>query len=124
MEIKEGRAMKITSLTQQQKEKLSEYRDKWNRFLDHSFNLAQNIVLLVPIAKMMKSIGTIRRIFAYGGIVRLYFVGASKCGFPFGFPCGIFYLKKGYRGTTFFANFDEIAEQIKKPQPITVNEKG
>ena len=74
----------------------------FNRFLDHSFDLAENIVLLTPVGKLMKSIGTLRKIFEYGGIVECHFIGASKCGFPFGFPCGVYYLKRGYKGRTLF----------------------
>ena len=74
----------------------------FNRFLDHSFRLAGNIILLTPIAKMMKSMGTLKRIFEYGGIVECHFIGASKCGFPFGFPCGVYYLKRNYKGLTKF----------------------
>lgn len=80
----------------------------FNRFLEHSFNLSDNIVLLVPIAKMMKSMGTIKQIFNYGGIVSCYFIGASRCGFPFGFPCGVFYLKRDYKGSTTFKDFDNV----------------
>jgi len=83
----------------------------FNRFLEHSFKLADNVVLLVPISKMMKSMGTIRQMFNYGGIVACYFVGASKCGFPFGFPCGVFHLKRGYKGETLFTDFDNIEDK-------------
>lgn len=72
----------------------------FNRFLDHSFELAKNIILLVPVAKMFKSMGTIRKILNYGGIVSIDWLPASKAGFPFGFPCGIFYLKRGYSEAT------------------------
>lgn len=34
----------------------------YNRFLEHSFALADNIVLLVPVAKMFKSMGTLKAI--------------------------------------------------------------
>lgn len=78
----------------------------FNRFLDHSFNLADNIVLLVPVAKLMKSMGTLRKIFNYGGIVECWFLSASKCGFPFGFPCGVYYLKRDYKGKTLFKELD------------------
>ena len=74
----------------------------YNRFLDHCFELAENIVLLTPIAKMMKSMGTLRKIFAFGGIVECHFIGANRCGFPFGFPCGVYYLKRHYKGLTLF----------------------
>lgn len=66
----------------------------FNRFLDHAFELAENVVLLVPVAKMFKSMGTIRTIESYGGIVELHMLPASAAGFPFGFPCGIFWLKR------------------------------
>jgi len=72
----------------------------YNRFLEHSFELAENIVLLVPVAKMFKSMGTLKSILNYGGFVSIHILPASKAGFPFGFPCAIYYLKRGYKGTT------------------------
>jgi hypothetical protein len=74
----------------------------FDRFLDHSFNLADNVVLLVPQSKMFKSMGTIKKWEAYGGIVACYFLPASQAGFPFGFPCGIFHFKRDYDGLTDF----------------------
>ncbi len=73
--------------------------------------LADNIVFLVPIAKMLKSWGTISRIARYGGIKKVWFTKASKCGFPFGFPVGAFHLQKGYKGQTEII-FDE--EELKQ----------
>lgn len=75
----------------------------FNRFLDHSFELADNVVLLVPVAKMFKSMGTITKVFEYGGIVSYHFLSGGKAGFPFGFPVGVCYLKKDYFGLTKFA---------------------
>lgn len=72
----------------------------FNRFLEHSFELADNIVLLVPVAKLFKSMGTLRQIFAYGGFVEIWALPASKAGFPFGFPCAVYYIKRGYKGQT------------------------
>lgn len=72
----------------------------FNRFLEHSFNLAENIVLLVPLAKMFKSMGTIRQVLGYGGIVSIDLLPASHAGFPFGFPCAVFYIKRNYQGET------------------------
>lgn len=34
----------------------------------------------------------------YGGIVKMWILQASKCGFPFGFQCCFFWAKKGYDG--------------------------
>lgn len=72
----------------------------FNRFLEHSFRVADNVVLLVPTAKIFKSMGTVRSVYNYGGIVSLHLLPAGKAGFPFGFPCGIFHIKRGYKGLT------------------------
>ncbi len=72
----------------------------YNRFLDHSFELADNIVLLVPVAKMFKSLGTLKKIYSYGGFVEIHTLPSSKAGFPFGFPSAVYYLKRGYKGLT------------------------
>lgn len=72
----------------------------YNRFLSHSFNISENIVLLVPFSKMFKSMGTIKSILDYGGMVSIDVLPASKAGFPFGFPCAIYYLKRNYKGET------------------------
>ena len=84
----------------------------FDRFLAHSFDLAENTVLLVPVAKMFKSMGTIKRVFGYGGIVSIHWLPASSAGFPFGFPCGVFHIKRGYKGNT------EMKPLISVPQCI------
>jgi len=73
---------------------------KFDDFLKHSMELAKNIVFLIPTAKMLKSYKNIQMIKNYGGIKKLMFVRADKCGFPFGFPCGVFHLVKDYEGLT------------------------
>lgn len=72
----------------------------FNRFLEHCFNLAENIVLLVPVAKMFKSMGTLRAILNYGGFVSIHILPASKAGFPFGFPCAIYHIKRNWENDT------------------------
>ena len=72
----------------------------FNRFLEHAFELADNVVLLVPVAKMFKSMGTLKTIMSYGGFVSIHTLPASKAGFPFGFPCAVYYMQKGYTGLT------------------------
>jgi hypothetical protein len=84
----------------------------FDRFLDHSFELADNIVLLVPVAKMMKSMGTLKKVFNYGGIVSCHFLGGGQAGFPFGFPVGIYYLKRNYLGKTDFRLLSAIKQQL------------
>ena len=78
----------------------------FNRFLEHSFELADNVVLLVPIAKLFKSMGTLKSVFAYGGFVEIHTLPSSKAGFPFGFPSGIYHIQKKYTGKTLIKLFE------------------
>ena len=86
----------------------------FNRFLNHCFKIADNVVLLVPVAKMFKSLGTLETIYNYGGIVAFYYLSASKAGFPFGFPCGVCYIKRGYKGMIDFRNLNHVQELTKQ----------
>lgn len=72
----------------------------FNEFLAHSFEIADNVVFIVPFSKVFKSVGTLRKIERYGGIVRIHMIPAGQCGFPFGYPAGIFHFKKDYKGDT------------------------
>ena len=83
----------------------------FNRFLEHSFALAENIVLLVPVAKMFKSMGTMRAILSYGGFVEIHVLPAGKAGFPFGFPAAIYYLQRSYKGATIIKLFSKAEER-------------
>ena len=71
----------------------------YDRFLEHCFELADNVVLLVPIAKAFKSMKIERLVDKYGGLKEIWLIGSgTKCGFAFGFPTGCLYYKKGYKG--------------------------
>lgn len=71
----------------------------YDKFLEHSFELAENIVFLVPLGKVFNSWERLEKIKKWGGIKKIWIIGTgNKCGFPFGFPCGAFYFKKGYTG--------------------------
>ena len=68
--------------------------------LEHSFEIADNIVYLVPLSKIVSSMGRIRKISKFGGVPLIYIISASKCKFPFGFPACAIYFKKKYNGKT------------------------
>jgi len=82
----------------------------FNRFLAHCFELSQNVVLLVPMAKMFKSMGTVKQILEYGNINFIKVLPASKAGFPFGFPCGIFWIAKRRFGSSNETNISLLIE--------------
>ncbi len=67
---------------------------------EHSFEIADNAVYLLPLSKIFSSMGRIRTILNYGNIKEIHILSASKCGFPFGFPACAVWLKRGYRGRT------------------------
>jgi len=96
----------------------------FNRFLKHSFEIAENVVLLVPLSKMLKSMGTIKSVMDYGNIVSCYFLSGSEAGFPFGFPCGIFYIKKGYDGKTLFSLLSSLDTKQKKLTEVPNSSQG
>ena len=68
--------------------------------LEHSFEIADNVIYLVPLSKVVSSMGRIRQIKNYGGVKEIYILSASKCGFPFGFPACVIWLQKDYKGDT------------------------
>lgn len=69
----------------------------WDQWMSHSMDLAEHIVYLVPFAKVFK-LSTLREILSWGGIVSVLNITPQTAGFPFGFPCGAFYFRKGYKG--------------------------
>lgn len=72
----------------------------FDEVLTHSFEIAKNIVYLVPLSKIVSSMGRIRKILDFGDIKEIYILSASKCGFPFGFPCCAVHFEKGFKGKT------------------------
>lgn len=70
--------------------------DPW---LDHSLTLANDIVYLIPVNKILSSMPKMRKIYAYGGIAEIRYYGTGReAGFPFGFPVGAVHIKKNYNG--------------------------
>lgn len=66
----------------------------------HSFEIADNVVYLVPLSKVVSSLGRIKKLYDFGGVPYIYIIGASRCGFPFGFPACAIHIQKGYKGDT------------------------
>lgn len=84
--------------------------DKW---LEHSFEIAENVVYLLPFSKTFKSWGTLARINEYGGMPRIIGLRSSQAaGFPFGYPLGVFHFKRDYRGATEIQLLGQLTEPI------------
>ena len=72
----------------------------FDKVLTHSFEIAENVVYLVPLSKVVSSMGRIRKISSFGGVPYIFIISAGKCSFPFGFPACAIYMKKDYKGPT------------------------
>jgi hypothetical protein len=70
-----------------------------NRWLTHSFELADNIVYLLPIAKVFGSRMRLEMVKKYGGIVEVWAPWTGRgVGFEFGWAVGAVHLQRGYQG--------------------------
>ena len=72
----------------------------YDEVMEHSMEIADNIVYLLPLSKVVSSLGRIKKIMDFGGVPYIYIIGASRCGFPFGFPACAIHIQKGYQGDT------------------------
>lgn len=73
----------------------------YSRFADwlrHSFEVADNIVYLIPINKAFNSYQMLTEIHAYGGIPMIYVIGpGASLKFNIGYAIGAVHFKRGYR---------------------------
>ena len=68
-------------------------------WMRHSFEVAENIVYLVPLYKALHSSTLLAETFQWGGIVEIVHIGTGRdVGFDFGFAAGAVHYQRGYRG--------------------------
>lgn len=73
----------------------------FDKFLEHSFNIAKNVSFLVPTNKVFQRQIIMDMINDYGGIKSIIIYGSGNLiGFPFGFSVGNFHFEKDYKGKT------------------------
>jgi hypothetical protein len=71
----------------------------FGKWLDHSLPLADNIVYLIPVNKLLSSLTKLHKVYRFGGIAHIRYYGTGREGnMPFGFPIGAVYLKRGHVG--------------------------
>jgi len=69
------------------------------KFILHSFNIADDIVYLVPVWKIYLAYGTVKAAQEYGGIKEIRWYGTgSKLSFPMGNGIGAVHWSRDYRG--------------------------
>ena len=81
----------------------------FDKFLEHSLEIADNVVFFCPLSKVFKSMKIDRMIRKYGGIAEvIHMGGGGRHGFPFGFATGCIYYKRGYEGPiNYLAEYDD-----------------
>jgi len=73
----------------------------FDKFLEHSFNISDNVSFLVPTNKIFQRLKIMKMINEYGGIKSIIVFGSwTNIGFPFGFSVGNFHFQKKYIGDT------------------------
>ena len=71
----------------------------FDKFLTHALSVADKLILLIPVNKVMSSMPKLQQINKYGGIKEIFYIGSGRSiGFPFGFPVGAMLIEKGYSG--------------------------
>lgn len=71
----------------------------FSKWLDHSLGLADHIVYLIPVNKLLSSLQKLHKVYSFGGIAHIRYYGTGRdAGFPFGFPVGAVYMKRGHGG--------------------------
>jgi len=68
-----------------------------NAWLEHSFRLANDVVYLLPIAKVFGSRKRLLMVKEYGGIVEVFAPWTGRAvGFEFGWACGAVHFRRGH----------------------------
>lgn len=71
----------------------------YSEWLQHSMEIADNIVYLIPINKAFNSSAMLKSTYEYGGIAEIVHIGpGSSLKFPVGFAIGAVHYKRGYKG--------------------------
>jgi len=70
-------------------------------FIKHAFDVSENVVFVIPAAKVWGSMPYHEMIEAYGGIREIVILGRGRSiGLPLGFAVGAFHFQRGYKGET------------------------
>jgi hypothetical protein len=71
------------------------------QWIRHSFTVADNVVYLLPLHRVMGSYQFVRDVASYGGIVEIFVLGTgTSVGFPFGHCLAAVHYRRGYVGRT------------------------
>jgi len=68
-------------------------------WMQHSFSIADNVVLFIPISKLFSSVPRMNMVRSYGGIREMYCFGSGRSvGLDLGFPMAAIHFQKDWLG--------------------------
>lgn len=71
----------------------------FDAFLTQALTVADNVVVVIPVNKLLSSYKKMRQVMDWGGIREIRYYGSGRqVGFPFGFPVGAIWLQRNYKG--------------------------
>ena len=71
----------------------------FSKWLGHSFQVADNIVYLIPLTRLFNSGYFLRRLHTWGGIAHMRYYGdGGELDFPIGFAIGAVHFQRNYTG--------------------------
>jgi len=80
------------------------------RWFRHSYEIAENLVYLIPLRNLFSGYGFVREVYEYGSIVEIRCYGTGgRLGFPMGNAVGAVHVRRGHRGPMEFSFYDELA---------------
>jgi len=78
-----------------------------NKWMKHSYSIAQNIVYIIPLNSVWNSMGRIKSVLDFGNIKHTRAYGNGDIfGMGYGFACGAIHFQKGYTGGMYTSIFE------------------
>ncbi len=73
-------------------------------WMEKSFDIAANVVFLIPLSKLFSSAPRMQQVFNYGGIREMLYLGTGRSiGFDIGFPFAAVWFQRDYKGPTYIS---------------------
>lgn len=78
-----------------------------NKWMQHSYEIAENIVYIIPLNSQWNSMGRLKEINKYGGLVNTRAYGDGNLfGMGYGFACGAVHFQRGYTGPMYSSIYE------------------
>ena len=81
----------------------------FSEWLEHSFDIADNIAYLIPLYKVFYDYGRLKNIHQYGGVKSIYIFGRGEvANFTFGQACAGVHFQKNYHGGMKISYYEDL----------------